>query len=593
MPAISNVDAHKILDSNGEWTIQAVVTLADGTRALAAVPSGHSVGKHEAKLVTPEQAIENITTLISPHIKEMEVSAQDDIDRKLLEMDRTTDKAKLGANTILAVSLACFKAAAAHQKVELFQYINEVYQFTKPTLEEFPTPLINLINGGAHASNNLEFQSFMVSPATFMPYSKSLELGTKVYHKLKEILIYKNLKIDVGEEGGFAPSGLDTDQACHFIVESILESGIKPGTEMFLAIDVASNGFFNSPNYQTRGVLGAISPDQLREVYVNLVRNFPILYLEDPFAEDAWEDWTALKAQIGNSVEIVGDDLTVTNPQRLTTAIKKSCITGIIIKTNQIGTLTETIDVVRKAQQNNLTVVISHRSGETAEDSFIADLAVGVGANYIKAGAPARGERTVKYNRLLEIESLLLQNNPIHVAVNLETNQKGIIMENPITTPLEPTIPNPIGSSLQPTPTQPNPEAIPQPTLPPTPQMEPQPNLPEQGEIQTPITIIPATESPIIPTEVPEQTNTTAPTSAPLNPVMPTNADSLDAIISPTTPPVNPVTTTPINTTTPLTTPDVVVTPVPQPPEVPLGTELPQPNNVVTSDVSPTNLPPA
>ena len=413
MAAISSLSAHKILDSNGEWTIQALVTLDNGIQARASVPSGRSVGKYEAKLVSPDAAIDKINTTIAPALNGAEITNQQHIDTTLLELDGTPDKTNLGANAILAVSLSAIKAAAMSEGVEMYAYINQQYGFAPITVEQFPTPLLNLINGGAHASNNLEFQSFMIAPATYMDYTKSIEMGVMVYHKLKEILLHKNLKIDVGEEGGFAPNGVDIEQTCHHIVEAIIESGIKAGTEMFLAIDVAASTFYNPPNYQTRGVLGAISPEQLHELYVGLVRNFPILYLEDPFAEDSWDDWASLKKAIGGSVEIVGDDITVTNKKRLEQAVQKQCITGVIIKPNQIGTFSETIDVIKQAQEEKLTVVMSHRSGETAEDTFLADLAVGVGAHYIKAGAPARGERTVKYNRLLAIEQQLKTGAPV------------------------------------------------------------------------------------------------------------------------------------------------------------------------------------
>lgn len=540
MASISNIVAHRILDSNGQWTIEAVVMLDDGTRTTSAVPSGHLVGKHEAKLVAPEKAIESINNQISPTLRGTDPSDQDSIDNTLIKLDQTGDKSRLGANTMLAVSLACFKAAALTQKIEPFQYINEIYQFKKPTLEEFPTPLINLINGGAHASNNLEFQSFMVSPATYISYSKSLEQGVQVYHKLKEILVYKNLKIDVGEEGGFAPSGLDTEQACHYVVQAILESGIKAGTDMFLAIDVAASTFYDAPNYQTRGVIGTISPNQLREVYINLVRNFPILYLEDPFAEDSWEDWSTLRSNIGGSVEIISDDLTVSNQERLKNAVKKSCITGVIIKTNQIGTITETIDLIRQAQKENLTIVISHRGGETAEDSFIADLAVGVGANYIKAGAPARGERTIKYNRLLEIENILMQNNPVPVAVNLDITQKGKIMDNtetPVITQTSTPVVDPLAATPATVATPPTvviPEVEPSPAIPLTPDAAVNPVVTEVVE--------PITANPVI--------TQAAPAAA-------TPTPAVEPVIMPTIQETPPIAVAPI-------TPDQVV--VPQPP---------------------------
>ncbi len=457
MALIKNITAQKILDSNGHWTILTTIILDNGVLGHASVPSGHSVGKYEAKLVSPDAAIEKINNQLAEVFIGQDVSEQKQIDHQLISLDNTTDKSNLGANTILSVSLASFQAAANVQRMHLFDYLNQYYEFAIPTIDNFPTPLLNLINGGAHASNNLEFQSFMVSPASYLEYRQSLELGVTVYHKLKEILLYKNLNVDVGEEGGFAPMGLDVEQTCRYIVQAIIDSQIKAGTEMFLAIDVAASTFYNPPNYQTRGVLGAISAEQLRDLYVNLTRNYPILYLEDPFAEDAWTDWVELKKVIGNSVEIIGDDLTVTNPTRVEQAIQSKCISGVIIKTNQIGTLTEAVNVIKQAKENNLTVVMSHRSGETAEDTFIADLAVGAGANYIKAGAPARGERTSKYNRLLEIEMLIRNKNNIIRPNSLQSEGDTKMIDN---TPINPFI-NPTGEANPPAPVEPTPDGTP------------------------------------------------------------------------------------------------------------------------------------
>lgn len=408
MPTIEELKAYKILESSGKWTISTEVTLSDGTRAFSAIPLGASVGKHEAKLVETDYGIQSINYLIKSQFIGKDAGDQTAVDSLLKEIDGTEDKSKLGANTILSVSLAIFKAAALFLKEPLYQHISEYFGFPQPTIRRFPTPLLNLLNGGISANNDLDYQSFMIAPGTFLPYSKGLQMGVKVYHKLKDLLSEKSFNIAVGQEGGFAPNGLDSYRACQYIVEAMKECSIRPGAEMFLAIDVAASTFYTAPNYQSKGTLKNISAKELAQDYISLSQSFPIIYLEDPFAEDAWGDWTNLKERLGETVNIVGDDLTVTNRKRVEKALENEAITALIIKPDQIGTLSETIDVIKLAQENNLTVVISHRSGETAEDSFIADLAVGVGATYIKAGAPARGERTAKYNRLLQVENELI-----------------------------------------------------------------------------------------------------------------------------------------------------------------------------------------
>jgi len=408
MPAIKDIKANKILDSSGNWTISTKVTLSDGTSAFSAVPLGASVGKHEAKLVEPAYGIQLINSKINLKISDKDVNDQKLIDTILKDLDGTEDKSNLGANTILSVSLAVFRAAASFLGKPLYMHIKEHFNFPEISTRKFPTPVINLLNGGMHASNDLDFQSFMVTPGTFLSYSQGLQMCVKVYHKLREILSKEGLNTAVGKEGGFAPNGLDSYKACHFITEAIKSCSIRPGAEMFLAIDAAASTFYTSPNYQSKGTYKNISPRELTEEYMRLASSFPLIFLEDPFAEDSWDDWATINKNLGDTVNIVGDDLTVTNPKRVLEAIEKNAITSVIIKPDQIGTLSETIEVIELAKKNKLTVVISHRSGEPSEDSFISDLAVGSGATYIKAGAPARGERTAKYNRLLQIESDLI-----------------------------------------------------------------------------------------------------------------------------------------------------------------------------------------
>ncbi len=405
MSAIKSITATKVLDSRSDWTVQVTLTLDDGTQGTAAVPSGASVGAHEAKLVEPEQAIKNIEEKIAPALINSDPGEQKKIDSAIIELDGTEDKSNLGGNTLLAVSLAACTAAAAQQKIPLYKYIRQIYK-PEMTTWRLPTPLFNLINGGAHAQNNLDIQEFMVTPATHVAYSKGLEMGDKIYDRLKELLTERGFSTALGDEGGFAPQGLTTKSALTFLQKATTDSELVPGRDIYYALDVAANSLTSQQYYKFEGAGYTFSAKEIAEFYRELVSKYPIIYLEDPLNEDSWKDWSSLVENIGEKTEIIGDDFTVTNIKRVKKAVEEKAVTGVIIKPNQIGTLSEALKVADYAEKNNLVTCVSHRSGETAS-TFIADFAVGINSLYIKTGAPARGERVAKYNRLLQIEKEL------------------------------------------------------------------------------------------------------------------------------------------------------------------------------------------
>lgn len=407
MASIKSITATKILDSRSDWTIQVTITLDDGSQGTAAVPAGASVGAYEAKLVEPEEAIKNIEEKIEPALIGTEATKQEKIDQTMLELDGTEDKTKLGGNSLLAVSLASSVAAAASQKIPLYKYIRILYNPEKKGWR-LPTPLFNLINGGAHAENNLDIQEFMVTPATHVPYSEGIEMGDKIYDQLKNLLTERGFSTALGDEGGFAPQGLTTQSALNFLKKATTDSNLVPGKDIYYALDVAANALTANQYYKFKAAGYTFSSKEIVAFYQELVTEYPIIYLEDPLNEDSWKDWAVLIEAVGDKTEIIGDDLTVTNTERVKKAVEEKAITGLIIKPNQIGTLTEALEVARYAEKNNLVTSVSHRSGETS-DPFIADLAVGIGSLYIKTGAPARGERVAKYNRLLQIEKELKQ----------------------------------------------------------------------------------------------------------------------------------------------------------------------------------------
>ncbi|GMA28262.1 phosphopyruvate hydratase [Arenivirga flava] len=409
MALIEAVGAREILDSRGNPTVEVEVLLEDGTVARAAVPSGASTGAFEAyelrdgdkdrylgKGVT--KAVDAVLDEIGPALEGFEASEQRLVDAALIELDGTDNKKRLGANALLGVSLAVSKAAADSADLPLFRYVGG------PNAHVLPVPMMNIINGGAHADNGLDAQEIMMLPTGAETFSEALRWGAEIYHALKSELRKAGLATGLGDEGGFAPDIASSREALDFIVKAIEGAGFSLGSQITLGMDVASTEFFEKGVYQYEGQ--KLSAEQFIEYYAQLVADYPIVTIEDPLAEDDWEGWTALTAKLGDQLQLVGDDLFVTNPTRLQTGLDKKAGNSILVKVNQIGTLTETLDAVSLAQRHGYTAVLSHRSGET-EDTTIADLAVATNAGQIKTGAPARSDRVAKYNQLLRIEEEL------------------------------------------------------------------------------------------------------------------------------------------------------------------------------------------
>jgi enolase len=406
MPAIEALFAREILDSRGNPTIEVEAILDSGAVGRAAVPSGASTGEHEAlELRDGDErfggkgvltACRNVDEVIAPALEGIDALDQREIDRVMLDADGSSDKSKLGANAILGVSLAVAHAASADRGLPLYRYLGG------PSAHLLPTPLLNVINGGAHADNSLDVQEFMLAPVGAASYSEALRWGSEIFQALRSRLQERGLSTGVGDEGGFAPDLPDTAAACELLVGAIEAAALEPGDEVVLALDVAASELREGERYRLEG--RERGRDELVTLYSDLLDRFPIVSIEDPLGEDDWEGWTAATEALGGGCQIVGDDLFVTNPERLEAGIRTRAANAILVKPNQIGTLTETLDVVTRAAEAGFGRVISHRSGET-EDTTIADLAVATGAGQIKAGAPSRGERTAKYNRLLRIEA--------------------------------------------------------------------------------------------------------------------------------------------------------------------------------------------
>ncbi|MCK9872787.1 phosphopyruvate hydratase [Nocardiopsis dassonvillei] len=408
MASIEAVQAREILDSRGNPTVEVEVLLDDGTIARAGVPSGASTGQFEAvelrdggdryggKGVT--KAVTAVNDEIADELLGHAPDEQRIIDRALIDLDGTPDKSRIGANAILGASLAVARAAAAEAGLPLFRYIGG------PNAHVLPVPMMNILNGGAHADSNVDIQEFMVAPIGAPTFSEAVRWGAEVYHALKSVLKAHGLATGVGDEGGFAPN-LDSNRAAlDLIVEAIEKAGYTPGTDIALALDVAASEFFSDGVYTFEGK--ARSSEEMAAYYAELVEAYPLVSIEDPLDEEDWEGWKKLTAQLGDKVQLVGDDLFVTNPERLQRGILADTANSLLVKVNQIGTLTETLDAVSLAQRSGYTAMISHRSGET-EDTTIADIAVATNAGQIKTGAPARSERVAKYNQLLRIEEEL------------------------------------------------------------------------------------------------------------------------------------------------------------------------------------------
>ncbi|PPK49278.1 phosphopyruvate hydratase [Clostridium algidicarnis] len=408
---IVDIFARQILDSRSFPTVEVEVTLEDGTVGVASVPSGASTGIFEAVELRDGdkskfkgkgvlKAVENINETIATELVGMNIFDQVSIDNLMIELDGTENKGKLGANAILGVSLAVAKAAANYLGLPLYQYIGGV------NAKVLPVPMMNIINGGEHADNNVDLQEFMIMPVGASSFSEALRMGSEVYHTLKALLKSKGYDTGVGDEGGFAPNLGSNEEAIAIIVEAIEKAGYKPGKDIFIALDPASSEFFEDGNYNLKGEGRILTPEEMANYYVELASKYPIISIEDGMAEEDWEGWKLLTEKIGDKVQLVGDDLFVTNTKRLNMGIEKGVANSILIKLNQIGTLTETLNAIERAQRAGYTAVVSHRSGET-EDTTIADLVVAVNAGQIKTGAPARSERVAKYNQLLRIEEEL------------------------------------------------------------------------------------------------------------------------------------------------------------------------------------------
>jgi enolase len=411
---IERVNAREILDSRGNPTLEVEVKLSDGTTGRAAVPSGASTGKYEAVELRDGDssrfggrgvltAVANVNQTIAPAIIGMPATDQAAIDQKLIELDGTANKSRLGANAILGTSLAVAQATANLLDMPLYRYLGGGVTYT------LPIPMLNILNGGKHAANSTDFQEFMVVPAGANSFSHALQIGTEVYHCLKQVLKDEGLDTNVGDEGGFAPSLPSNKQAIEAVLSAMKKAGYKPGEDCFIALDPAASEFYKDKQYVLAKEGVSLTTKQMVDYYVNWASSYPIISIEDGLAEDDWEGWQLLTEKLGGKVLLVGDDLYVTNVNRLSKGIKLKASNSILIKPNQIGTLTETIAAIEMAQQAGWTAIISHRSGET-EDTTIADLAVGLNTGLIKAGAPCRSERTAKYNRLLRIEDELGEN---------------------------------------------------------------------------------------------------------------------------------------------------------------------------------------
>ena len=409
VPEIEAVLAREILDSRGNPTVEVDVVLEDGSFGRAAVPSGASTGEHEALELRdgdPQRyggrgvlrAVGNVVDEIAPALVGTEALDQREVDRLLLDLDGTEDKSKLGANAILGVSLAVARAAADSVGLPLYRYLGGA------NAHLLPLPLLNVLNGGVHADNPLEIQEFMLAPVGAASFSEALRWGAEAFHALRDELRGRGLATGVGDEGGFAPAVATAEEACELLVRAIERAGLEPGEEVALALDAAASELLAEGRYRLQGA--ARTGEEMAAFFGGLLDAYPIVSIEDPLGEDDWEGWAALTAELGPRCQVVGDDLFVTNSERLERGIREGVANAILVKVNQIGTLTETLDVVELAKRHGYGVVVSHRSGET-EDATIADLAVAVGAGQIKAGAPSRGERTAKYNQLLRIEEEL------------------------------------------------------------------------------------------------------------------------------------------------------------------------------------------
>ena len=425
---IYKIIAREILDSRGNPTIEVDVTLSDGSLGRAAVPSGASTGEHEAVELRDndtlrylgkgvKKAVKIVNTTIANEIIGLDALNQKNIDEAMISLDGTSNKSKLGANSILGVSIAVAKSASNSKKMPFYEYINQNKTYT------MPIPMMNIINGGSHADNNVDFQEFMVFPIGAKSFSNALQMGTEIFHQLKKVLKNKNLSTSVGDEGGFAPNLKSNHEAIEVILKAIDNAGYKAGKDVYIALDVAASELFDKDRYIIKSENRSLSSDQMISYYQNIIETYPIISIEDGLDENDWGGWSLMNETLGDKVQIVGDDLTVTNINRLQKAIDLKAMNAILIKLNQIGTLTETLDAIALAKKADFGAIISHRSGET-EDTTIADLAVASGVGQIKTGSASRTDRICKYNQLLRIEQNLSNKSNYPGAEVLGHNEK-------------------------------------------------------------------------------------------------------------------------------------------------------------------------
>ena len=425
---IYKIIAREILDSRGNPTIEVDVTLSDGSLGRAAVPSGASTGEHEAVELRDndtlrylgkgvKKAVKIVNTTIANEIIGLDALNQKNIDEAMISLDGTSNKSKLGANSILGVSIAVAKSASNSKKMPFYEYLNQNKTYT------MPIPMMNIINGGSHADNNVDFQEFMVFPIGAKSFSNALQMGTEIFHQLKKVLKNKNLSTSVGDEGGFAPNLKSNHEAIEVILKAIDNAGYKAGKNVYIALDVAASELFDKDKYIIKSENRSLSSDQMISYYQNIIETYPIISIEDGLDENDWGGWSLMNETLGDKVQIVGDDLTVTNINRLQKAIDLKAMNAILIKLNQIGTLTETLDAIALAKKADFGAIISHRSGET-EDTTIADLAVASGVGQIKTGSASRTDRICKYNQLLRIEQNLSNKSNYPGAEVLGHNEK-------------------------------------------------------------------------------------------------------------------------------------------------------------------------
>lgn len=417
MAVINNIKGREILDSRGNPTVAVEIILSDGSQGTAAVPSGASTGKYEAVELRDGgsrfnglgvlNAVNHVNSEIAKALTGMQADNRAEIDRRLIELDGTENKSRLGANAILGVSLAVAHAAAKSAGIPLYRNLNPAGKYI------LPVPMLNILNGGKHAAGSTDFQEFMVAPVGADSFSKALQMGTEVYHSLKKVLKDRGLNTNVGDEGGFAPSLPSNKDAIEAVLAAIEKAGYQAGKDCFIALDPAASEFYKEGKYVLEKEGAYLSPTEMVNYYVNWVSSYPIISIEDGMAEDDWDGWCLLTEKLGKRIQLVGDDLYVTNVSRLRKGIELKASNSILIKLNQIGTLTETLEAIRTAYGAGWTAMISHRSGET-EDTTIADLSVAMNSGQIKTGAPCRSERTAKYNRLLKIEDELGKSAEYH-----------------------------------------------------------------------------------------------------------------------------------------------------------------------------------